>query len=270
MQHPVFRRRFSNKLRIAPLLILLAALSVTAVSVAHAEPTAHTIPLEGVRWATYVINVNLPAAPDWAHDAVVDALNTWTQAQRWFANKYFPGGQTYDFALSTNSNESAYERVLVQFIGGNDSCAGRTDVSYMERSRAITFANASLPQSYNGKSLDSSDRPWFTRLAIRAFGHVLGLDWVDFCDVMQPGNDPTCQASSPSTLDLYAVHILAEGSLPRNVTLPSTIPYMTMPQASSQPPYFPMVLLLASFGLVSCSAVALRKRSAAPSGRSEF
>ncbi len=265
MEHGVFWRRFATRLCLAPLLILLVVFSGTAISVAHAESGAYSLPLEGIRWTTNMISVSIPTAPEWAHDAVVDALNTRVQAQHWFADNYFPAGKTYDFNISSRNNESTIERVLVRFIDGNESYAGRADITYKERSRAITLANVSLPQSFEGKTLDSTYRPWFTTLAVRVFGHVIGLDWAAFCDVMQPVTDASCSANSPSTLDHYAVHILAEGSIPSNVTLPPTIPYAMMPQVPVESSSFPMVLLLASLGLVSCSVVGVRKRAGASS-----
>lgn len=64
------------------------------------------------------------------------------------------------------------------------------------------------------------------RLAIHELGRILGLGSVlDGHDVMDP-RDTLSRAAQPpmiSILDLYAVHVLAGGSAPSFVTLPSNV-----------------------------------------------
>jgi hypothetical protein len=246
-------------LQLTPLLIVLVLSSAALVPATYAGAGAYMIPLEGGRWNTETINVSVPNAPKWAHDAVVDVLRTWVQTQLWFAQNYFPSGQTYNLAISSHGNDSGTTQVFVQFIDANASYVGKANVVYLTKSRTITSATAILPQSYAGQPLDASYAPWFTKLAIRVFGHILGLDWVGFCDVMQQGDGASCSANMPSTLDLYAVHILAQGSVPNNVTLPSAIPYQTMPRASDGFLSSPIIVILASVGLISCGAASARK-----------
>ena len=64
------------------------------------------------------------------------------------------------------------------------------------------------------------------RLALHEFGRILGLGSVlDGQDLMDPQGTPERALQPPvfSTLDLYAVHVLASGNAPAFVTLPSNM-----------------------------------------------
>lgn len=240
------------------LAFLLLIFAMALIPVAQGQSQAYTIALEGGRWNTQTITVDVPTTPAWAHDAVADALTIWVQGQLWFKVTYFPNGGTYDFATSTHDDNSTRSQVNIEFVDSNESSVGRTDMKYLSISRNITSITVTLPRSYNGQELDMTQRAWFARLSIHMIGHVLGLDDLnEICDIMQ-AIDPACSASLPSTLDLFALHILAAGTVPFNVTLPSGIPYETMPKASGDSSPFLVVVLIVSLAFIFFGAACLR------------
>lgn len=218
--------------RIFPVVLLALALAGSHVVVAHAD-SGYMIPLEGGRWGTYRISIGIPSNPAWEQLALLDAINVWNQSQSWFADTYYPGGKLYTFVQLPPKTviNSPDELPLVTVSFSNVTSVnrvGEVDMT-LSPSKAFTSSVLVLPRSYMGQVLNSSYSPWFTRLALHTLGHVLGLDEVQgFCDLME-GQNSSCRVASPSTLDLYALHILAGGSMPSNVTLPRDIPYQETP-----------------------------------------
>lgn len=233
--------------------IVLVLFVISLVPVTYADAQTYTIPLLGGRWDRYEIGVAIPASPAWAHGSVLDAMNIWDRAQQWFASTYYPKGKNNELILSeqvAHGSEATppEHTVLVSF---GDFASGESiaeESASISSNHIFTSAAVKLPRSYHGQALNDSYVPWLTRLATHVFGHVLGLDdATGFCDLMT--SQATCDTPNlPSSLDLYAIHVLAEGSMPSTVTLPSDIPYGLVPATAI--PEFLMPLGTVFFSLV--------------------
>ena len=188
-----------------------------------ASQSTFVIPFEGGRWRRYTIPVFIPATPSWAHNVTLRAMNHWNEAQAWFANTYYP--QNPYFTLVEGDNNS---KVQVQL-----SDTPSTDYT--------TYEIVPRPQKDNATIVSAVvhvctrlDKILFHEVAMHELGHVLGLGHVKCCiqeDLMYPIANPyAARQYFPSTLDLYALHVLAtERTIPNSVTLPIDIQYLTAP-----------------------------------------
>jgi len=239
---------------ILAVVFLVFALASHQLAIAQAQSEVYMIPLEGGRWDTKRVTVVVPSSPDWAQNAVIEVMNIWDYSQGWFANTYNLKESPYQLLVQLQKVKVDVPENLVtisvNFVDvptGNNMGAADLTVS---STKVFTSGLVTLPRSYHGEPLNGSYTPWFTRLVLHVFGHVLGLDDIHgFCDVMEEGNS-SCHSSLPSTLDLYAVYVLAGGHVPHNVTLPSSIAYQEPPATAV--PEFPMFPLLLSVVLVLC------------------
>ena len=138
---------------------------------AHADQQ-YVIPLLGGRWAIYTITVKIPAEPVWAHDAVVDALGIWNQAQVWFESTYFPQAATKSYQF-TVSNSGQVTVAFQEIYDPNDSFTGLTKLTEGSGNR-YTAAKVKivLVDSIGFNRVGSE----VTSIAAHEFGHVLGLD----------------------------------------------------------------------------------------------
>lgn len=162
-------------------------------------------------------------------------MQVWNQSQIWFKQTYFASGQVY-FLVSADKKAE----ITVRFIGVNvhGNYAGLTNFTSWKNNQImgvlITIAGitTSIPNTDEEEAIRS--------VTLHEFGHALGLGHAPLpADIMSL----YANAESPSTLDLYAVHVLAEGSTPPSATLPTQIPYMIPPDSA---------LALPEFGEVAC------------------
>ena len=156
-------------------------------------------------------------------------MQIWNQAQEWFAKEYFPNSSVYTFD-GGNSSAPVQVRLLNQstLVG---TFQGWTD--YREQNSVMVSANVTIA-AWNSKQA-------VLILSLHELGHVLGLGHVSCCerDLMDPYPLTNSASSVPSTLDLYAVHILASGDqVPIHVLLPKNIPYQAMPNMELAMPEF--------------------------------
>jgi len=186
------------------------------------------MPTFGVSWASQRIGVSIPARPVQARNIAVKAVEIWNEAQLWFRTTYFPTGEVYTFVVEARTTD-----VLVDFTdywSVSNYCpstplgvVGCTNVRW-NYSRSITEAIVFLDTTLlTSPSKDS------IFLALHEFGHALGLP-----DLPSSPTSP-CEFQDlfclyyadeyPSTLDLYALHQLADGNRQTTVSLPSDIPY---------------------------------------------
>ena len=231
-------------------IVLFTVLSLTS-PMAEAK-SQYWMPTFGVSWASQTIDVNVPAEPALARDIAVKAVEIWNDAQLWFKAKYFPEGKTYTFIIDKRPIN-----ILVDFTdywSVSNYCpslplgvVGCTRLSWNYSgniTQAIVFLDTKQLTNPNTGSIF---------LALHEFGHTLGLP-----DLPSSPTSP-CQFQDlfclyyadryPSTLDLYALHELAEGKRETKVSLPPWIPYdYYVPTAS---------LILASTGAAT-TATALK------------
>ena len=201
-------------------LFAVLVLVSLALPLVHADSQNYWIPTYGQSWVHSTIYVNIPATPTDAHDMVVHALAIWNAAQLWFASQYFPNGAVYTL------KESSTGTVHVFFTdqAGVDSVAHgeKGDVGWTEVQGQpdITGANVYLVTS----------KIWIYLVA-HEFGHVLGLGHIAVASESAQTciyTDLMCHfvyGQLPSTLDLYALHLLAGHSTSDTVTLPAKITY---------------------------------------------
>lgn len=192
------------------LLLFLSARSMDLTVEVNAQ-AQYTIP---VNWQLPPgqVKIAVPATPKWAHDAVLDAMRIWNEGQLWFKEKYFKTGEVYTLIESASGIE-------VRFVYRDQSNTGT--ILETPKGRVISLR---LTDSNNNTISDAV----LASCTAHELGHILGLGHTSVhLDLMWGLVVP----GAPSTLDLYAVHLLAGGLKERViVTLPSNIPYVAVPE----------------------------------------
>lgn len=137
----------------------------------------------------------------------------------WFASKYFPNSSVYTFVVGDSSAPVQVSLLNSSMI--TDNVLGWTD--YRMQNRVIESANVRIAAATSQQAL--------LVLSAHEFGHVLGLgDDVICCkkDLMNAFPIVNNVSALPTTLDLYALHILAAAyAVPSFVWLSNEIPYQT-------------------------------------------
>ena len=189
---------------------------------------SYSIPVIG-RYSTLTIGLQIPSTPKWAHDVVVNASKVWTQGQLWFQQSLLLTSNVYSFI------ESKIGGVIVSFNMPKayaGFAVGWTEYRFAASSKtSIVSARVFLHHDiFNSTQAGNATANQYAfRIALHELGRVLGLGSIlDGQDIMDPRQPASAATQQPllSTLDLYAVHVLASGNtVPSFVTLPCTIRY---------------------------------------------
>jgi hypothetical protein len=243
-------------LRSIPLfpLFFLLVLSAITLPPAHAQ-TSYTIPLLGGRWSSYAISVEVPNETMGMHDLTVQAMETWNAAQAWFMEEYYPNGHVYNLTVSGTGVVKVFFDSAVQW----DPRYEDTYAYMSPQSSGNSFVSADVHIRYLNTSNYLDQNHWYNTV-LHELGHVLGLGHPNATyadDVMT--HALWSSRMQPSTLDLYAIQMLAEGQHDGVVTQPSTIPYMLFDGLAV--PEFPNELAMATVLLLTVSfACSIQRR----------
>lgn len=209
-------------IKAASYILPLTLLLVMALTPVHAS-TQPSIPING-RYSDLTIKIYIPPYPKWAHDVVLNASIAWNRAQLW-AN---PSGPEYAFVEVDDG--SATTTVSYSMPQAYASIAvGWTNYNYAPSSRTLIVSTQTFldPSVFNeAQGGNATAQLYAFRLALHEVGRILGLGSIlDGQDLMDPRGTPERALQPPvfSTLDLYAVHVLASGSTPTFVTLPNNL-----------------------------------------------
>jgi len=206
---------------ILPLLLVLL-LPLTTV---HASPQP-SIPING-RYSTLTIKIYIPPSPKWAHDVVLNATIAWNRAQLWNLQNN-PTAILYTF-VETDDGTATSTISFTMPAACASIAVGWTNYKFATDSRTSIVSTQTYltPTVFNdAQAGNATARGYAFWLSLHELGRILGLGSVlDGQDIMEPRYTPQRVTQVPrlSTLDLYAVHVLAQGSAPNFVALPDGV-----------------------------------------------
>jgi hypothetical protein len=207
--------------------IVIASILLVIVTVAPAQAsTQPSIPING-RYLTLTIKIYIPASPKWAHDIVLNAALAWNRAQIWNLQNS-NSTEVYQFAETDDGSATA----IVSFslpAAYAGIAVGWTDYKFAPGSRTTVVSTKTYltPTIFNEAQANNvTAQRYAFWLSLHELGRILGLGSIlDGQDIMEPRYTPQRISQVPrlSTLDLYALHVLAQGSAPTFVTLPNGV-----------------------------------------------
>ena len=207
-------------------MIILLSSSMPGFGVAVYASTQPSIPING-RYSVLTIKIYIPTFPKWAHDVVLNATIAWNRAQLWNL-KDNPTPTLYTFvethdgtatSLVSFSMPAAFASIAVGWTTYTFAPGSRTSIISTQ-----TYLTPSIFNDAQGSN--ATARRYAFWLALHELGRVLGLGSIlDGRDIMEPRYTPQRVSQVPriSTLDLYALHVLAQGTAPNFVTLPDGV-----------------------------------------------
>ena len=225
--------------------------------------SSYWIATEGVMWPDPRIQINIPSSPTILHDDLLQAMSVWNQALKWFESTYYPLDENY-YRFIPSPNDAGVTVKAVDHI----RCVSSPSNSTFTNATVTPFSCTLYTYNWDNRYIASAYVQIFSSQltaanpkhlvdVISTLGILLGL--VEYSTPCPVADDLMCEHGSsayPSTLDLYALHLLSNGKPATNVTLPNDMPYQ---QASIPTPEFDgtAVLLLV---LTGCSAIILARR----------
>ena len=216
--------------------VLVTAVLLAALTPAAQAQTQPSIPING-RYTLLTIRIYIPPTPKWAHDVVLNATIAWNNAQSWnqenqsIIYQFVESDETTATSTIKFSMPAPYASIAVGWTNYKFASGSRT--TYVSTETYLTptiFNNANAGNATAGR--------YAFWLALHELGRILGLGSVlDPKDIMDPMYTPLRMSQVPnlSTLDLYAIHTLAQGSAPTFVTLPDGIQDQLTPATTFLP-----------------------------------
>jgi len=202
------------------LSILLLTVIIGMGPVQAAQPS---IPIN-FRYSTLQIKIFIPKTPKWAHDVVLNATIAWNRAQLFYLHLN-PHAKVYTFVETDDG--TATSTVSFSMPAAFASIAvGWTNYKFAPGSRKVVVSTQTYltPTIFSeSQASNATARRYAFWLALHELGRILGLgSLLDGKDIMEPRFTPARIDKTPvfSTLDLYALHVLALGKAPTFITLP--------------------------------------------------
>jgi hypothetical protein len=212
---------FNRSIERSALGIVLFLLVFVAAVPVHADVS---IPIIG-RYSTLLIPLYIPPSPKWAHNVVLKAAIAWNNAELW-ENQNNNSASCYTF-VETNDGTATSTISFSMPKAYAGIAVGWTNYDFAPGSRtAIVGTQTFLDPEVFNQSQSGNVTAWryAFRLALHELGRIQGLGSVlDRQDIMDPLGTPQRAKEAPnlSTLDLFALHVLASGNSPQFVTLPA-------------------------------------------------
>jgi len=223
-------------------IVLLVMVTLTPV---HAT-TQPSIPING-RYSVFTVKIYIPLTPKWAHDVVLNATIAWNRAQLHY--------------LQNNSTATAYNFVETDDGTATSTVSFSMSTAYASiavgwtnyifapgtRNSIISTQTYLTPTVFNDAQANNATANRYAFwLALHELGRTLGLgSLMDGKDIMEPRYFAPRLDDVPqfSTLDLYALHVLGQGSAPNFVTLPDGVENQFTPATFFLPnPHSPVPL----------------------------
>ena len=157
---------------------------------------------------------------------MLNASIAWDHAQVWYQQYASVPGNVYSLVESNYGAASISFTMPAAYSG---FAVGWTDYEFAPSSKTTIVSTQTYLDPHvfsNSQESNLTARQYALRLALHELGRVLGLGSVlDGRDIMDPTATPSRATESPllSTLDLYALYVLASGNAPNFVTLPSNV-----------------------------------------------
>jgi predicted Zn-dependent protease len=208
--------------------------------------TANSIALEEFRWTKFpvkvLVDMNQWTQPEYAA-AVREALDSWIKSIWNYTNTYNGTSLTtvnYLFYLNDANSTTNYD-VLISFapdkIPPGPNTVGLTTYSW-----DLTTHQPVPPITINITTYSGTASTLFVKnIAMHEFGHALGLGHANSQNTLN-GPELMYYASSknqvvyPSSLDVYGLTRVYNGSYGQTVYLPSSIPYVMLAEGAIPPP----------------------------------
>jgi hypothetical protein len=206
--------------------LLIALIAAQFLAAPTAAQNTYWIATEGLLWPNPLIQINIPSSQTVLGNDLPQAMTIWNDAIRWFESTYYPLNRGYTFIPSPNGAGVTIRSVDLQTLqsfcpystSGVRAC---TDFVYDRDSQYIEEAYVEILTSNA-----NATTPSYLYDVVVALGTLLGL--IQYPTPCPLATDLMCgnrSTLSPSTLDLYAIHLLANGKPVTTVHLPENIPY---------------------------------------------
>jgi len=203
----------------------MALVVMVTLTPVHAA-TQPAIPING-RYSVLTIKIYIPPTPKWAHDVVLNAAIAWNSAQVLYLQNN-PTARVYKFmetddgtatSIVSFSMPAAYASIAVGWTNYKFAPGSRTSI--------VSTQTYLTPMIFNdAQGSNASANRYAFWLALHELGRILGLgSIIDGKDIMEPRYFPSRVDKVPqfSTLDLYALHVIALGNAPNFITLPGGV-----------------------------------------------